>query len=421
MLIRLALVIEIISMVICIHHIYGKKIHWDILTIGLVITLLIILDVINTLQINKTATCLVYILIFIYCKLKFKNTFIRTGISVIFLTIIVSTLQFICLALFGLILPENEMARVLLADTGALVCCKYLLPKMKIDVLLKDFRYAGKVVLVILAIVSITVIFLLMQDKIFKGIRADMFIFTIPMALIVVLLIGKWNSSKKDIEQVEKELETNVHMQSSFESLLEDVRLRQHEFKNHMAAILSAHYTYKTYKKLVQAQSEYCNKLSRDNKYNNLLLIKNNILSGFFYEKFKEIEADAKEFEYKIHGTFGNIQMPTYHLIEIIGILIDNAVEAIKNDDDKMISIEAHEDEKRCYFLIRNTHEYVTYATIAQWFQKGISTKGANRGIGLYHVKTLCEEWDSNIRCENVFVDDKNWIQFTLEINKAAN
>ena len=326
-----------------------------------------------------------------------------------------------CLTLSSILLPRNEMCRVLLADVGVLVCCQCLLPKMKIDSLLKNLRYSGKRVFGILAIISIIVALLLLQDKILKGIRADIFLFTIPMTLIIVLLIGRWNSSKKDVEQMEKELENNIRMQANFESLLEDVRMRQHEFKNHIAAIFSAHYTYKTYKKLVQAQSEYCNRLLLDNKYNNLLLIKNNILAGFFYEKFKEVEDDAYGFEYKIHGTFANIQMPTYHIIEIIGILIDNAVEAIKNDADKLISIDAYEDDLICYFVIRNTHKYVTYTTMEQWFQKGVSTKGMNRGIGLYYVKSLCEEWKCNIRCENVNVVDKNWIQFTLEINKAAN
>lgn len=421
MLVRLALVIEIISMVICIHRIYGKRMQWDILTIGLAVALLIVLDAINMLHMNKMATSIVFVLIYLYCKLEFQDTFRRIGIGIIFLTVIITALQFICLILSSILLPENEICRVLLADIGVLASCQYLLPKMKIDSLLKNLHYSSKRVFCILAVVSLMVALLLLQDKIFEGIRADIFIFTIPMALIVVLLIGKWNNSKKNIEQIEKELENNVRMQSSFENLLEDVRLRQHEFKNHIAAIFSAHYTYKTYEKLVQAQSEYCNRLSLDNKYNNLLLIRNNILAGFFYEKFKEIEEDANWFEYRILGTFANIQMPTYHMIEIIGILIDNAVEAIKNDADKMISIEAYEDDKMCYFIIRNTHKYITYATIEQWFQKGVSTKGISRGLGLYYVKTLCEEWKYNIRCENVNVDDKNWIQFTLEINKAAN
>lgn len=421
MLVRLALVIEILSMVICVHRIYGKRMQWDILTIGIAVAVLIVLDAINTLHMDKMATSIVFVLIYLYCKLKFQDTFLRTGISIIFLTIIMSALQFMCLTLSSILFPRNEMYRVLLADVAVFVCCQCLLPKMRIDSLLKNLHYSGKRVFGILAIISLIVALLLLQDKTLKGIRADIFLLTIPMILIVVLLIGRWNSSKKDIEQFEKELENNVRMQSNFESLLEDVRMRQHEFKNHIAAIFSAHYTYKTYKKLVQAQSEYCNRLLKDNKYNNLLLIKNNILAGFFYEKFKEVEDDANGFEYKIHGTFANVRIPTYHIIEIIGILIDNAVEAIKDDGDKLISIDAYEDDLICYFVIRNTHKYITYITMEQWFQKGVSTKGTNRGIGLYYVKSLCEEWQCNIRCENVNVDDKNWIQFTLEINKAAN
>lgn len=419
--IRLALVIEIISIVICIHRVYGKKLQWDILTIGLAVSLLIVLDAINTLQIGKIASSITYVLIYLYCKLKFKDTFIRTGISVVFSLIMISVLQFICLFLSNILLRTHETGRVLLADMGVLIFCQFILPKMKIDSLLKTLHYSSKRVFGVLAVVGFIVAVLLLQDRVFKGVQVKLFIFAIPMILIVLPLLGKWNSSKKDIEQMEKELESTKHMQSKFESILENVRLRQHEFKNHITAIISSHYTHKTYEKLVQAQTEYCNMLSKDNKYNDLLFIKNNVLAGFLYEKFKEVEDDVSDFEYKIHGTFSNIQMPTYHMIEIMGILIDNAVEATKDDADKMVSIEAYENDKACYFVIRNTHKYIEYATIEQWFQQGVSTKGINRGIGLYHVRTLCEEWGCNIRCENISKNDKNWIQFTLEINKAAN
>lgn len=56
MLVRLALVIEIISMVICVHRIYGKRIQWDILTIGFAVAVLIVLDAINTLHMDKMAS-----------------------------------------------------------------------------------------------------------------------------------------------------------------------------------------------------------------------------------------------------------------------------------------------------------------------------------------------------------------------------
>lgn len=51
----------------------------------------------------------------------------------------------------------------------------------------------------------------------------------------------------------------------------------------------------------------------------------------------------------------------------------------------------------------------------------GTSSKGINRGIGLYHVKELCEEWNCNIFCENIEIEGKNWIQFDLEMCKEVN
>lgn len=68
--------------------------------------------------------------------------------------------------------------------------------------------------------------------------------------------------------------------------------------------------------------------------------------------------------------------------------------------------------------MIRNTYRYVPYSEIEQWFQMDYSSKGPGRGIGLFHIKTLCEEWNVDVLCENVFIKDKNWVQFTIGLKK---
>lgn len=87
--------------------------------------------------------------------------------------------------------------------------------------------------------------------------------------------------------------------------------MRQHEFKNHIAAIFSTHYTYKTYEKLVQAQEEYCKKILDENKYNSLLLLGDKILAGYLYGKFQEAEDDGIEIDYKVASKIEKTQVPT--------------------------------------------------------------------------------------------------------------
>ena len=52
-----------------------------------------------------------------------------------------------------------------------------------------------------------------------------------------------------------------------------------------------------------------------------------------------------------------------------------------------------------------------------KFFDKGFSTKGKNRGLGLYNVKKNVED-KGNIIVMNKTAENKNWIEFKIEIDK---
>lgn len=105
----------------------------------------------------------------------------------------------------------------------------------------------------------------------------------------------------------------------------------------------------------------------------------------------------------------------------MLGILFDNAMEALKNSHIKVISFEICELENGYEFSVRNPFPYVPYDEIIEWFKIDRSEKGSGRGIGLYHLKCLCEEWHSEIESRNVEIEQDNWIAFILKVKKADN
>ena len=113
-----------------------------------------------------------------------------------------------------------------------------------------------------------------------------------------------------------------------------------------------------------------------------------------------------------------NYEVPTYHLVEMVGILFDNAIEATKYKNEKIIVLSFTEEEDVYKVNFRNKCEYVPYSEIEQWFQLEKSSKGTGRGLGLFHVKQLCEEWNCSIICRNLVIDAENWIEFSLEFGK---
>ena len=416
----ISLVIEGVTIVVCFHRLYGQKIRLDLKTVCLVIIHVLFLGMFNFWQISKVAVGIIYIIYFVYCKAKFKESFIMSGISIFLLGVIMTSFQFMCLIITSIFIPENEPVRIIISDIEAL-CCILLLPGSRLDRLRKYIFIKNKGVAGILGFVGMVIVFLLMQDKMSEGVQAEMFVFAVPAVLMIVVLVGKWNSSQERIEQIEKELDNNIRLQEKYSELLQKVRLRQHEFKNQLAEIFSSHYTYKTYDKLVEAQREYCQKLAWENRHNGLSLIGNDVLAGFLYGKFQELEEGGLCVECEIHTKLQRMAVPNYYVIEALGILIDNAAEAYKDAGQGKVSFSVAADEDSYCFKIRNQFAYVPYAQIEQWFKLGGSTKGEGRGLGLHHVKTLCNEWEMSIRCENIEIGRENWIMFTLVVKSAGS
>ncbi|RIL71504.1 GHKL domain-containing protein, partial [Staphylococcus devriesei] len=93
-----------------------------------------------------------------------------------------------------------------------------------------------------------------------------------------------------------------------------------------------------------------------------------------------------------------HIEMNTIDLSRVIGIIIDNAIEASENLDDALIRIAFINTEASVMFIVINKCEK-DMPRIHELFQERFSTKGENRGLGL---STLKEITDST---ENVLLD----------------
>ena len=418
MLIHLALVMEISAVLICIYCVYGKKIKLDIPLVVLFMVILIWLELINYLHLSGINSLWIYPMIFGFCKYNFKESVFQTIVSIILSIVITGVAQFICMLSVQILFDESEIMRTTIGNVIVLCGFIWILPKCGIEKLRLGFRKKNISNILIWGFVFVVILIMLMQNKILLKIHIGYFFFSIPAVAMLLFVIKRWNVTENVLEQTEKEIRLNKEAQGKYETLLTNMRIKQHEFKNHVAALLSAHYTNKTYEKLVKAQEEYCNCIWKDNKYSSLLWLGDNVLAGFLYGKFQEAETDGVKIQYRITAEMKNYEVPTYHLVEMVGILFDNAIEATKYKNEKIIVLSFTEEEDVYKVNFRNKCEYVPYSEIEQWFQLEKSSKGTGRGLGLFHVKQLCEEWNCSIICRNLVIDAENWIEFSLEFGK---
>lgn len=420
MIYRLAVLWEIFSIVVCIHSIYNRKIKLDIETIILFVEIIGILELVLWAKLNNAITFCIFAIIVIYCIIRFKDNFIGAVISTLLMLIVIGIMQFTILLPFSGIDLQYENIRMLLINILVALLSLWVLPKVKIYKLRELIKRREKFIFIILATILSVILLLTIDWKIQGKINMEYFFFTIPAFMFLVWLLIKWGVTQGEKELAQNELETVKNMQEEYSDLLTSVRLREHGFKNHLAALLSIRYTINSYEELVKAQDDYYGKISKENRFNNLLFIGDSAVSGFLYEKFCQAENRNVSVTYEASGNYSESAVPIYYLIEMLGIFIDNAIEAqIGVAEEKRIIFKFCELENTYLFTIMNPYDHVSYAEIESWFLQNKSNKGSERGLGLYYVKKICEEYDASVLCQNTEYSKENWIEMELEIKKA--
>lgn len=229
---------------------------------------------------------------------------------------------------------------------------------------------------------------------------------------------------RKKIEILEKELKTYQMYIKPLEELVKEIRARQHEFDNHMNAILNMHYTIHDYDELVKAQSKYIQNMYRGDSRQliGLLRISDKILAGFLYSKiisakpYIKVDVDVRSLDIVS-------SISEHSLIEIIGTLVDNAFEAATEEFCNIgIVLDAMED--KMVFEIKNEVRDLTLEKISHFFDKGYTTKNEKtsdvakekHGFGLYNARNISKKYGGDLTVDLEDEQSRQFITFRLEI-----
>lgn len=87
------------------------------------------------------------------------------------------------------------------------------------------------------------------------------------------------------------------------------------------------------------------------------------------------------------------LNMKIYEFARILGILLDNAIEASKECNEKIINIAFRNDTRnnRQIILIENTYQNKEI-DIEKIFEKGVSEKESHTGLGLWEVRKIIKK-----------------------------
>lgn len=267
----------------------------------------------------------------------------------------------------------------------------------------------NKFILIFNVIIAMVVLFSQIYLIVFYNDRLPNFIIYINIiALVAYFVISIYSMIKTmSLQKTQEDLEQEKQYNKTLQILHDNIRAFKHDFANIISGIGGYVETNdmeglkKYYKQLLQD----CNQVSNLGSLN-----PDSINSPAVYSVLanKYYKADNLGIKISLESfiDFNNLYMGIYEFTRILGILMDNAIEATSECDNKYIHVEIRNDfnRNRQLLVIENTYNDKNI-NIDKIYEKGYSTKPHNTGLGLWEV-------------ENILKKHKNITRFTTKDNK---
>lgn len=356
---------------------------------------------VNLFAENQQIVSISYFVLLLYVEWQYKVP-VMQGILTVIGSIVIATIMemifFVPYSLLSLIhVPDSVCSLfVVVATLIVIILVKNKLPanEIKKRILSKE-RYSFIVVIICSVVVIYTVISFVGNSNM----SFSEYFYVISCAIIIVLSFYKLN-------QYRYEAKLRAEYSDVYGEVLQQIRERQHKFTNQLNAIYALHQIYKTYDELVEKQAEKTDELRKYIMPNNVIILRNPIVIAHVYQKICEAADQEIPLETVFDCDIGELDIPDIYLVEMIGTLFDNAMENILSESEEgkpkgrmYLGITRKED--KIAIAVENEHDYIPFSVWGQFFERGYSTKGEGRGLGLHHLKRLIDKYDGEILVEN--------------------
>lgn len=412
---------EILSFLYMVAAVYNVKMKYNIYSVVLVVLELLLLTGINNLGFSSYFLGFSYLLMFIYCLVNYKSSIKRTIVNFVIASVSVSLIEVLCyIAIsfidmkFTITVQQKELGTLILY----FIIIILLGSKLRLQEISDFFLKRNK----LLYITGIFILIILANQML--GIKKEKYIdgkygFSIVcFALLLILLIWEWQKTRSESEKRKTQLELNRIYYEAYEGLIQSIRERQHDFKNHLTALEGMIYSIDNYDELILEQKKYVRSIMGELDSTRLLtLVENPLIAGFLNYKVSKAQEMGITIRYHCVLQKRELRIPEFKLIEMMGILLDNAIEELSsgNITNKILIIELLVENNVMKFSVTNSYEDTISLDVSKIFENGYSSKGRGRGIGLSKLKKMLIDNNGEITVsqevfENMSVLKMEWV-----------
>ncbi|WP_300120435.1 sensor histidine kinase [uncultured Enterococcus sp.] len=327
-----------------------------------------------------------------------------------------------CILINKIIFISSSALMVIFMTSQNKVSYMYVLAQISIDYILAFFllyvynkfaiqslieKYSSNLTILLYTYIIIVVGFIgytAHKREIFDQFVLGILIFLVLQTLFVsALFIWMTIKQKERYEQKIKNQEL-VYLKKYTDSLEKDqeqsARFR-HDYKNLILSLKEkAEFSQDTaLKEKIESLEHYSQPYLTDKfAYRYLKNVKNDYVKSLLISKLYTASQKYIHCTFECPNVIHNIPMDIFDFVRVLGILIDNALEAAEESEQKELAVAIYQDKEQLEISIINSCNQAK-ESINQLTKKGVTTKKGHSGLGLSNIEEI------NRKNENMFVN----------------
>lgn len=226
-----------------------------------------------------------------------------------------------------------------------------------------------------------------------KSLPGYMIIINIVSILIMFYVNTQNTKAANEAIRTEQSLKVQREYNGVLQSLVDDLRTFKHDYNNTLQTIygyiqLEDMKGLKRFFNQVLTESRNISTLDKMNPN----LIKNPGLYSLITNKYQKAKNGGVTMEVELFGDVENLDIQIFDLTRIMGIFLDNSIEAAMGSEKKRINLIITERREDVMIEVINSYSEKQLKSVTL-YEKGNSSKGKGRGLGLYKVKEILKKY----------------------------
>ena len=285
------------------------------------------------------------------------------------------------------------------------------------DYIVSKTEKIGKKTLTLFAFIVIITINIMLSTTYFSISKELLVVINTIVMIVYAIIVVKIIDTKDQYIDINNKYNATTTSLMEYENILDKYRILNHENKNTLLTIRSM--IVKKEKNIPEYIDVIIDSKIQDNEK---LMFETNIipaggLRAIIYAKMSTMQEKNIDVKLKVDRKVRTVDLielgerNVLDICKIVGVFLDNAIEAVENIENNHVSIELYAVDNILYIDVGNTYQGIL--EIEKFANVGYTTKENGHGYGLSLVKEIIS---NNSKLSNEKMVSKDYFKQTLQV-----